>query len=136
MPFTHNADRRHKFAKADYKVTNWSDYKESLRQRSDITNWLDESVAHFWFAQTPKRRGRPAMFFDFAIKTCLRAQSAFSLALRQSEEFVRSVIALIGLDLPVRDFSTLSRRSGGLVFSKPKPECVSAPSTVVIDSTA
>lgn len=108
---------------------------ESLRRRGDITVWVDESVASFWFSQVPKRRGRPARFSDFAIETCLRARSAFRLALRQSEGFVRSVFALIGLDLPVPDFSTLSRRSGGLMLSKSNSERVSAPATLVIDST-
>ena len=135
MPFKHNGERCHKFAKTQYKVTNWREYNESLCQRGDITLWVDESVASFWLAPANQRRGRPARFSDFAIETCLRARSAFRLALRQSEGFVRSVFALMGLDLPVPDFSTLSRRSGGLDLSKPKSERKPIPATLVIDST-
>ncbi len=62
MPFKHNAERRHKFDKAEYKVTNWSAYNESLRRRGDITVWVDDSVADAWFAPASNRRGKPATY--------------------------------------------------------------------------
>lgn len=37
MPFKFNALRRDKFAKAKYRVTNWAEYNEALRQRGDVT---------------------------------------------------------------------------------------------------
>ena len=39
MPFKHNASRREKFEKAKYRVTNWSEYNEALRERGDVTIW-------------------------------------------------------------------------------------------------
>ncbi len=42
MPFKFHASLRHKFAKSKHRVTNWSEYTESLRQRADITVWVDE----------------------------------------------------------------------------------------------
>ncbi len=42
MPFKHNARHRDKFEKAKYRVTNWSEYNESLRQRGDVTVWFSE----------------------------------------------------------------------------------------------
>jgi len=35
----------------------------------------------------------------------------FHLALRQTEGLIGSILQLLGLDLPVPDFSTLSRRA-------------------------
>ncbi len=36
MPHKFNAARRHKFDKAQYRVINWAEYNESLRQRGDL----------------------------------------------------------------------------------------------------
>ncbi|WP_244306631.1 IS5 family transposase [Pseudovibrio sp. Alg231-02] len=135
MPFKANADRRHKFAKAKYKVTNWSKYNESLRRRGDVTVWVEESVAKAWFAPENQRRGRPAKFSELAIETCLQVRVVFGLALRQTQGFVRSVFHLVELVLPVPDFSTLSRRANGLKLSNPKLRTNSEPVTLVIDST-
>ncbi|WP_244283690.1 IS5 family transposase [Pseudovibrio sp. Tun.PSC04-5.I4] len=135
MPFKANADRRHKFAKAKYKVTNWSKYNESLRRRGDVTVWIEESAAKAWFAPENQRRGRPAKFSELAIETCLQIRVVFGLALRQTQGFVRSVFHLMELVLPVPDFSTLSRRADGLKLSKPKPRTNSEPVALVIDST-
>ena len=37
MPHKFNVARRHKFDKAQYRVINWAEYNESLRQRGDLT---------------------------------------------------------------------------------------------------
>ena len=44
MPHKFNSSRRHKFDKKRYKVTNWREYNESLRQRGDVTIWLSPEV--------------------------------------------------------------------------------------------
>ena len=44
MPHKFNDARRHKFEKKRYRITNWPDYNESLRQRGDVTIWLSREV--------------------------------------------------------------------------------------------
>ena len=44
MPHKFNAARRHKFDKAQYRVINWAEYNESLRQRGDLTIWVSEEA--------------------------------------------------------------------------------------------
>ena len=61
--------------------------------------------------RTPK--GDP-IYTDLAIETVLTLRLVFHQPLRQTEGFVSSVLALMGLDLPVPDHSTLSRRGRGL----------------------
>ncbi len=70
MPSKHNARHRDKFEKANYRVTNWSEYNESLRQRGDVTVWFSQgqrmkSVQQFggvfWdmiFGMLVSKRGR------------------------------------------------------------------------------
>src|SRR3954470_5435874 len=48
-------------------------------------------------------------YSDLAITTALTLRAVFRLALRQT--VIGSVLQLLGLDLPVPDFSTLSRRA-------------------------
>jgi len=44
MPHKFNAGRRHKFAKKQYRVTNWAEYNESLRNRGDLTIWIADNA--------------------------------------------------------------------------------------------
>ncbi|MEP4337349.1 MAG: transposase, partial [Roseobacter sp.] len=111
MPFKHHASRRHKFAKSKHRVTNWPEYTESLRQRGDVTVWVDESVAHHWGVAHTGKRGRPGTYSELAITACLELRTVFHLALRQTQGFVRSVFQLMKLELDVPDFTTLSRRA-------------------------
>ncbi len=54
--------------------------------------------------------------------------------LRQTEGLVGSLLALTGLDLPVPDHSTLSRRAGTLVMA-PVARTASGPLQLLVDST-
>ena len=56
MPHKFNASRRHKFDKAQYRVINWAEYNESLRQRGDLTIWVSDEAQSVWRA--PRRTSR------------------------------------------------------------------------------
>jgi len=71
MPYKFNDARRDKIPKAKYRVTNWPEYTESLRQRGDLTIWVADDVAQFWSAQRRKSRGGQARYSDLAIEICL-----------------------------------------------------------------
>lgn len=46
MPYKANADRRHKFPRAKYQVTNWPEYDAALIRRGSLTVWVtDEAMA-------------------------------------------------------------------------------------------
>ena len=55
------------------------------------------------------------------------------MALRQTEGLIGSILQLLGLDLPVPDHSTLSRRAETLEV--PRPKAGSAPMHLLVDST-
>ncbi|KZL24339.1 IS5 family transposase [Pseudovibrio sp. WM33] len=135
MPFKHNASRRDKFTKAEYRINNWPEYNESLRRRGDVTVWVADDVAKAWFAPHSKGRGRPLKFSGLAIETCLQVRLVFGLALRQCQGFVRSLFGLMQLDLPIPDFSTLSRRTGSLKLTKHRSTSKEEPVHLVVDST-
>lgn len=134
MPHKFNADRRGKFPVSKYAVTNWPEYNEALRRRGDVTIWLEEGAAGKWSA--PKRMGRGGQpkYSDFAIETCLTLGLIFQQPLRQTQGFVQSLLHLMGLELPVPDFSTLSRRAIGLSVVDDRSKS-SGPITLIVDST-
>lgn len=134
MPHKLNADRRAKFPKAKYAVTNWSNDNEVLRRRGDVTVWLEDGAIETWSARKRKGRGGQPKYSDFAIETRLTLGLIFHQPLRQTQGFARSLLGLMGVALPVPDFSTLSRRANGLSVVDDRPQS-SGPITLIVDST-
>ena len=83
MPYKHNENRRHKIKKSGYKVTNWHDYNNGLRQRGDFTIWFTEGDSRMAPAKTGAR-GRPQEYSDIAIETAVFIRQVFHLPLRQT----------------------------------------------------
>ncbi len=87
-----------------YKTRNWPAYNEALECRGSLTIWFDPEIC--WEAAPSGRRGRQQSYSDAAILTCLSMKVLFGMALRQTTEFVESLLRLIGLNRTVPDFST------------------------------
>src|SRR5215203_4559395 len=133
MPFRLNPNRPTRF-RAEYRIRNWPQYEAGLKRRGDLILRLDEAAIAEW--QTPRRTtpGGQARYSDLAIELMLTLRLVFHLALHQAEGFARSVLRLLGLDLPVPDHTTLSRRSRG--FANCRPHVVPhGPLHLLIDST-
>jgi hypothetical protein len=132
MPHKYNANRRHHIPRARYKVTNWSVYEAGLRQRGSLTIWFTEEAIAAWRAAPRTTPGGQARYSDLAIETALILRTVFHQPLRQTEGLVGSLLELMGLDLPVPDHSTLSRRSRTLAVAS---QAASGPVHLLIDST-
>ena len=65
----------------------------------------------------------------------LTLRLVFHLALRQAEEFARSVLQLLGMALSVPDHSTLSRRGRAFAGRQPRVQPGGGPMHLVLDST-
>ncbi|MGF7213469.1 IS5 family transposase [Skermanella aerolata] len=95
-------------------MTNWSAYNEALRQRGSLTVWFTDDAIAAWKAAPRTTPGGQPHYSDLAITTALTLRAVFHLPLRQTEGLIGSVLQLLGLDLPVPDYSTLSRRAQNL----------------------
>jgi hypothetical protein len=111
MPHKHNAARRRHIGKMKFKMANWAEYDAGLRQRGSLTLWITSEAVAGWAASRRKTRGGQPRYSDLAIETALTLGLVFGLRLRQTEGFLSSVLALMGLDLPTPDHTTLSRRA-------------------------
>ena len=112
MPHKYNADRRHRIPKTRYKVMNWRDYEAGLRKRGSLTIWFTEEAIAAWRAAPRTTPGGQARYSDLAVETSLILRTVFHQPLRQTEGLVGSLLGLMGLDLPIPDHTTLSRRAG------------------------
>ena len=118
-----------------YKVRDWPEYNRALVRRGQLTLWFDESAVGAWRDMTRSNEpGRPKVYTDAAIECALILKSVFHLSLRATQGFLESVVTLMRLELPVPDYSTMSRRQAGLAVSLP-PASRSPTRHVVVDST-
>jgi hypothetical protein len=111
MPYKHNADRRHHIAKTQFRISNWPEYEAGLRRRGSLTLWMTPEALAGWRAPRRKTRGGQPRYSDLAIETALTLGYVFGMRLRQTEGLMNSVFDLMGLDIPVPDHTTLSRRA-------------------------
>src|SRR3954469_24193940 len=141
LPFKLNQDRRHHIPRQKHKVTNWPAYDASLRQRGSLTVWFTEEAITAWRAEPRTTRGGQPWYSELAILTALTLRAVFRLAYRQTEGLIGSLMGLLGLDLPVPDHTTLSRRAATLEVprprssSRPNAHTRTEPVHLLVDST-
>lgn len=134
MPYKANADQRHKIPKPRYRVTNWPDYDAALVRRGSLTLWITEEALAAWRAPLTGKRGGQPVYTDVAIETGLALRLVLHQPRRQTEGAMRSIVGLLGVDLPIPDHTTFSRRGGGLTVLPQRVER-HEPLPLLIDST-
>ena len=138
MPFKHDAARRRRIPRACDRVTNWPAwpaYETGLRRRGDLTVWLDQAALAGWAAPKRTTPGGQRRCSDRAIERVLSLRLVFRLARRQAEAFTRSVLRLLGVELPVPGHSTLSRRGRAFAKRQARVRARSGPVHLVLGST-
>src|SRR4051795_3916545 len=111
VPFKAKAACRRHIPKQRHRVTNWAKYEAGLRARGSLRVWFTPEAIAAWVAAPRTSRGGQPSYSDLAITTALTLRAVFRLALHQTEGLIGSILQLLGLDLPVPDHSTLSRRA-------------------------
>ena len=101
--------------KRQYRVRNWPDYNAALVRRGSLTLWVEQGAAKEWRdTAASARRGRRRLYSDLAITCALTLREVYHLPLRSTQGLVSSVLRLLGSELPVPHYSTLSRRAATL----------------------
>ena len=126
--------RVHPKYKTKYRVGNWREYERALVQRGDVTLWLSPDATDAWRPAPSGQPGGQQRFSDLAIETALTLRLVFRLPLRQTEGFLRSVLALMRADLEAPDHTTLSRRSQELTVELDRVPA-NEPIDLIVDST-
>jgi IS5 family transposase len=118
-----------------YRVRNWKDYNQALIRRGSLTIWIEQTTLQAWCQNMREGQvGSPTTYSDLAIQALLTLKAVFSLPLRQTQGLAQSVLHLIAAELPIPNYSTLSRRADTLEVALPR-RAKDEPLHVVIDST-
>ena len=121
--------------KQQYRVRNWKGYNKALINRGSLTIWCDSHAINRWLNQQRSgKRGRPLLYAAVAIECMLTIKAVYHLPLRSTQGLMQSVMKLLKLDLPVADYSTLSKRSASLEVKLPR-QATGKALHLVIDST-
>jgi hypothetical protein len=119
--------------KPTYRIRNWSQYNDALVNRGSLTLWVDQDTLQAWRYRGPAQRGAQFAYSDTAIECLLTLRAVYHLTLRATEGFARSLFGLMGVDLPVPDYTTLCRRAATVRITLPKK--ATGPLHLVLDST-
>jgi hypothetical protein len=119
-----------------YRVRNWAEYNRALVRRGSLTFWIDEQAVGGWrdSGATGPRGGRPRVYADTAIECTLVVKAVFHLSLRATQGFLESVVQLMGVELPVPNYTTVCKRQQSLAV-RIRSGPGEGPRHVVIDST-
>ena len=126
---------QYKYAKSRYRLRNWSEYEASLRSRGDLTVWLSDDALDSWRAPASGKPGGQRTYANIAIEVALTIRMVFQLPLRQTEGFLRCLLQLLELNLPIPDHTTLSRRLKTLSDIQLPKRPANRPIHILIDST-
>ena len=118
--------------KDKYRVSNWKQYNEYLKQRGNLSIWISEDVTKGWNYEGKRKRGGKKIYSELAIQTCLVIRKVYHLPLRQTQGMMESLVRIMRVPFTIPDYSTLSRRAAGLkiFLAKSEPRM-----HLVIDST-
>lgn len=96
--------------KRRYRLRNWSEYNEALKQRWALEVWIDEGIQEKWYAEPTGKIGAQPVYSNLAITPILQLGAVFHQRLHQTEGLVKSRFQLMNIPLKVPDYSTLCRR--------------------------
>ena len=118
------------------RISNWSEYNKALVNRGSLTVWFDKDMINSWFStRLSNNRGRPILYSDLAIEFCLTIKALYKLPLRATQGFVQSIFKIMGLSLPVPDYTSLCKRQKILKIKLPKQKNRNKKMHIVVDST-
>ena len=121
--------------KDKYKVTNWKAYNQSLRNRGNITIWMETDMASKWSYSGTQKRGGKMIYSNTAIEFCYIIRCSYGLAYRQTEGFVLGLFELLKYPLPVPSYTQIQRRARRLPCKLKKYMQTKEDIHIVIDST-
>ncbi len=116
MPYKLRNNRRHKFEKTKFKITNWSDYNKALINRGSVTLWLSSEIIKAWGPKKHKQKlqGGQFKYSDTAILAALSIKIVYHLPYRATQGLLESIMSLMKIKLDVPNYTRICRRAATL----------------------
>lgn len=99
------------------KIINWPEYNKSLKERGNLSIFISESlIKDGRLVMPPKtgKAGRPMEYNDEFIEAVLTIRELFHMPLRQVTGFIEFLFATMGIVSSSPNYTTLSKRMGGV----------------------
>ncbi len=122
MPNKYPQKKGWSLPKQNYKLHNWPQYNQALRQRGSIEFWVSDEAIEKWYEinRVYDGTGTPKKFTDFSIIVCHEIRQVYKLSLRQCEGFINSIFDLMKVPIVCPDYSCLSKRLSLLNINSPR----------------
>ena len=121
--------------KTKYRIRNWSEYNQALINRGNITLWFSKEFIDQWYeSELTGKQGASRTYSDVAIECMLMLKAVYKLPLRATQGFCCSLVDLLGADVTVPNYTTLSRRQPDLSVQL-RAQASSGCRDIAIDST-
>lgn len=112
--------RRPKAAKGNqYKIKNWKEYNQALKQRGSLEIWIEDDIESKWYYQGESQRGAQYEYSDVCIETAAVLREVYHLPYRQLEGFIKSLVVFAKWSVKVPDYTVINRRIKKLGISVP-----------------
>lgn len=122
--------------KDSYRIHNWKEYNQSLKNRGSITFWFSPEVIEKWYFEEPAEGpGRPKFYSDDAILCALMIRAVFHCKFRQLQGFIESLVEILRLDLDCPHYSVFCRRAKKLSIPIRKSLRPGENLNIIFDST-
>ena len=119
-----------------YRIQNWPQYNEALKNRGSITFWFSKEEKNGWQSNKKSgRKGRPEMYSDTAIQCLLVMREVYNLTLRSLQGFMESIINMSYIDFCCPNYTTISKRAKSLNIEIPTNLKSGEPLHILIDSS-
>lgn len=93
-----------------YKITNWREYNQGLKQRGSLEIWIEEGVEKSWYYEGKKQKGAQFTYSDSCIKMICYIREVYKLPYRQTQGFMESLIQKLQWKVKVPDYTLINRR--------------------------
>ena len=91
---------------------NWRKYNKELVDRGRLTVYFSKDLPKQWYNTPCKKKGAPFFYSQDCIALLHIIRFHYKLSLRSVAGFASDILKIMGLSLPVPDYSTLCRRIG------------------------
>ena len=93
-----------------YKIRNWKEYNQALKQRGSLEIWVEDDIETKWYYRGKTQRGAQFEYSDVCIEMAAYLRAVYHLPYRQLEGFIKSLIAHAGWELKVPDYTVIHKR--------------------------
>ena len=93
-----------------YKIKNWREYNQALRQRGSLEIWIEKDIEGKWYYDGPKQRGAQYEYSDVCIEMAATLREVYHLPYRQLQGFIESLVGRLGWSVKVPDYTVIQKR--------------------------